>query len=112
MGAVISHSSRITFFFWDARCLAIFTAVTVLPLPGLPQTARMPPWASTGCTASASSPPRLKMLAFLKFIARRLAFSARFSALAFIGLVCVVRLIFRLGIEFLDQSVLRFNESG
>ena len=42
MGAVISQSSNATFFFWEARCFAIFTAVTVLPQPGLPQTARTP----------------------------------------------------------------------
>lgn len=40
MGAVISQSSSATFFFWDARCFAIFTAVTVLPQPGLPQTGK------------------------------------------------------------------------
>lgn len=36
MGAVMSQSSSATFFFWEARCFAIFTAVTVLPQPGFP----------------------------------------------------------------------------
>ena len=55
MGAVISQSSSATFFFWEARCFAIFTAVTVLPQPGLPQTARTPPPDSSMISTSSGS---------------------------------------------------------
>lgn len=43
IGAVISQSKRTTFFFLSARYFANFTARVVLPLPGLPHTARTPP---------------------------------------------------------------------
>ena len=40
MGTVISEITRITFFFFSARYLAIFTEIVVFPQPGLPQTAK------------------------------------------------------------------------
>ena len=43
MGAAMSQSRRMTFFFLAESIFAIFAAVTVFPLPGLPQTASIPP---------------------------------------------------------------------
>ena len=68
IGAVISQSSSTVFFFCAARCFAIFTAVTVLPQPGLPQTARMPPPDSSIGSSSSGSVLRRKRLPFKKFI--------------------------------------------
>ena len=39
----MSQSRRMTFFFLAESIFAIFAAVTVFPLPGLPQTANIPP---------------------------------------------------------------------
>ena len=68
IGAVISQSSSTVFFFWDAKCCAILTAVTVLPQPGLPQTARMPPLDFSIGSSSSGSMFRRKRLPFKKFI--------------------------------------------
>ena len=70
IGAVISQSSSTVFFFWAAKCFAILTAVTVLPQPGLPQTARMPPLDSSIGSSSSGSVLRRKRLPFRKFIRR------------------------------------------
>ena len=68
IGAVISQRSSTVFFFWAAKCFAILTAVTVLPQPGLPQTARMPPPDSSIGSSSSGSVLRRKRLPFRKFI--------------------------------------------
>ena len=70
IGAVISQRSSTVFFFWVAKCFAILTAVTVLPQPGLPQTARMPPPDSSIGSSSSGSVLRRKRLPFRKFIRR------------------------------------------
>ena len=50
----MSQSKRITFFFLAESIFAIFTAVIVFPLPGLPQTASIPPlsFCSSGFSVS------------------------------------------------------------
>ena len=70
IGAVISQRSSTVFFFWAAKCFAILTAVTVLPQPGLPQTARMPPLDSSIGSSFSGSVLRRKRLPFRKFIRR------------------------------------------
>lgn len=54
MGAAMSQSRRMPFFFLAESIFAIFTAVTVFPLPGLPQTASIPPlsFCSSGFSVS------------------------------------------------------------
>lgn len=54
MGAAMSQSRRMTFFFLAESIFAIFAAVTVFPLPGLPQTASIPPlsFCSSGFSVS------------------------------------------------------------
>ncbi len=50
----MSQSRRMTFFFLAESAFAIFTAVIVFPLPGLPQTASIPPlsFCSSGFSVS------------------------------------------------------------
>src|SRR5665648_43951 len=67
IGEVISQSTKMTFFFRSARYLANLTAAVVFPDPGLPQTARTPPWRIFSLPDS-SFASREKIEFFLKLI--------------------------------------------
>ena len=66
MGVVESQRSSATSFFLSARYFASLTAVVVLPLPGLPQTASTCAPLSC-CTSGSGSSLRLNKPPFLKF---------------------------------------------